>query len=200
LVTKDPAQELLDRVLDHVRSVGLSPQLSMRQLAQDIGTSHRMLCYHFGSRDGLLDAVLQALRVEEQAQLLEQAGEWDRVDAVRALWSFYADPANRQRLTTFFYVFGLAAQEPGSYAAFLGSLDNWATLLADLGAREEGFDPLQARREADMVVATIRGLFMQLVGGADQQRVEDDFEVLVEKAFTRTGAASRTGKALGRRR
>ena len=38
---------------------------SLRGLAEAIGTSHRMLIYHFGSRDGLLAAVVDRV---EQAQ------------------------------------------------------------------------------------------------------------------------------------
>jgi len=58
-VTADPAEELLGRTLAHVRSVGLTPELSLRHLAKEIGTSHRMLIHHFGSRDGLMAAVVE---------------------------------------------------------------------------------------------------------------------------------------------
>jgi AcrR family transcriptional regulator len=49
----------------HALDTGIA-DLSLRQLAAAIGTSHRMLLYHFGSREGLLAAVTRA--VEEQQQ------------------------------------------------------------------------------------------------------------------------------------
>src|SRR4051812_36509288 len=122
----EPREELLARVLEHVRADGVSPRLSLRQLASEIGTSHRMLCYHFGSRDGLLAAVLHELRIEEQAHLLEMSAGWGRRDAVMSLWNFYTAPENRRRLAAFFYVFGLAVQDLPAYESFLNSLDNWS--------------------------------------------------------------------------
>ncbi|MEZ5140174.1 MAG: hypothetical protein R2711_15805 [Acidimicrobiales bacterium] len=47
--TSTARRELLDRVLAHVAEQGLSDR-SLRDLATAVGTSHRMLLYHFGSR------------------------------------------------------------------------------------------------------------------------------------------------------
>ena len=55
-------EELLDQVTDHVLEHGLIG-LTLRPLAAAIGTSDRMLIYHFGSRDGLVSAVV-ALNVQ----------------------------------------------------------------------------------------------------------------------------------------
>ena len=49
--------ELLDQVTDHVLEHGLIG-LTLRPVAAAIGTSDRMLIYHFGSRDGLVSAVV----------------------------------------------------------------------------------------------------------------------------------------------
>ena len=48
---------LLDTVTDHVLERGLI-DLTLRPLAAAIGTSDRMLIYHFGSRDALVSAVV----------------------------------------------------------------------------------------------------------------------------------------------
>lgn len=179
---QEPREELLARVLDEIRDRGISPRLTLRQLASELGTSHRMLCYHFGSRDGLLAAVLQALRVEDQAHLLELAEGTGRRGALMSLWKFYTAPANRRRLATFFYVFGLAVQEDElvAYESFLSSLDNWSRLVADLGI-EEGLDSDTARAEADLYVASIRGMFMVLVATGDQERADAAVELLMER-------------------
>ena len=49
--------ELLDDLTDHVLGVGLL-DLTLRPMAAAIGTSDRMLIYHFGSRDALVAAVV----------------------------------------------------------------------------------------------------------------------------------------------
>lgn len=48
---------LLDQVADHVLEVGLIG-LTLRPVAAAIGTSDRMLIYHFGSRDALVAEVV----------------------------------------------------------------------------------------------------------------------------------------------
>jgi len=64
-------EELLEKVTDHVLEHGLIG-LSLRPVAAAVGTSDRMLIYHFGSRDALVSAVV--------ARSTERA-----VDAVAAL-------------------------------------------------------------------------------------------------------------------
>ena len=49
--------DLLDRVTDHVLEHGLIG-LSLRPVAAAVGTSDRMLIYHFTSRDALVSAVV----------------------------------------------------------------------------------------------------------------------------------------------
>ena len=55
-------ERLLDAAIAHFAAHGIG-ETSLRGLAEAIGTSHRMLIYHFGSRDGLLAAVVD--RVEQ---------------------------------------------------------------------------------------------------------------------------------------
>ncbi|MBA8793323.1 AcrR family transcriptional regulator [Friedmanniella endophytica] len=51
-------ERLLDLVVAHARNNGLAEQ-SLRRIADAVGSSHRMLLYHFGSRDGLIAAVAE---------------------------------------------------------------------------------------------------------------------------------------------
>ena len=54
-----PRDTLLRAALAHVVERGLA-DLSLRTLAEGIGTSHRMLIYHFGSKEGLVAEVVKA--------------------------------------------------------------------------------------------------------------------------------------------
>src|SRR3954470_11072256 len=60
----NPRERLLDAAIDHIAQRGIS-DLSLRELAGAVGSSHRMLIHHFGGREGLLVAVVQAV---EQGQ------------------------------------------------------------------------------------------------------------------------------------
>jgi AcrR family transcriptional regulator len=81
-------EEMLDQVVDHVLEHGLIG-LTLRPLAAAIGTSDRMLIYHFGSRDELVTAVVTRTNDRAVAEIrkLEPA---DGVRAgVNALWRHY---------------------------------------------------------------------------------------------------------------
>ena len=84
----DRRQELLDLATDRVLEDGLIG-LTLRPLAAAIGTSDRMLVYHFGSRDALVSEIVTTTNhraVEAVGRLAPVAG----VRAgVNALWAAY---------------------------------------------------------------------------------------------------------------
>lgn len=60
-------------------------RLSIRQIAEAIGTSHTALLHHFGSKDALLEAVLthrEELEGPERAELLRERGLLDTVPEI----------------------------------------------------------------------------------------------------------------------
>ena len=67
---KDPREKLLDAAIDHIATRGIS-DLSLRELAAAIGTSHRMLIHHFGSREALWVEVIRAVEERQRALLAE---------------------------------------------------------------------------------------------------------------------------------
>lgn len=152
-------QLLLDR--------GRLSGLSLRAMAELLGTSHRMLIYHFGSRDGLLAALLVELGRQERAMLRERNGQGGVLEALHLLESAYLDPANGPRSRAFFYVLGLAAQDPETYREFLDSIDAWVEVFTVLGERE-GQPYEAARARAHALVWSARGAMFQ--ASADDRR------------------------------
>lgn len=75
---------LVDAALDVFATKG-SQRLSIRQIAEQLGTSHTALLHHFGSKDALLEAVLarrQEREGPEQRNLLRRLGLLDAVPAI----------------------------------------------------------------------------------------------------------------------
>ena len=67
---KDPRGRLLEAAIDHIAARGVT-DLSLRELAAAIGTSHRMLIHHFGSREGLWVEVIRAVEERQRDALAE---------------------------------------------------------------------------------------------------------------------------------
>jgi AcrR family transcriptional regulator len=155
-------EELLGQVVAWFAAHGIG-DTSLRTLARELGTSHRMLIYHFGSREGLLTEVVGAVEAGERAALaalLEVAHE-DPYAAGAAFWTHVADAATTFA-PLFFEVSGLAMQG-ASYAAGLRSwlADGWLDGLA-AGFEAGGFTPSRSRELAQESLAMARGLLFEL--------------------------------------
>ncbi len=81
---------------------------SLREIAAAIGTSHRMLLYHFQSREGLLVAICNMLNESVVGGL----GQWKEP---RELWAHFADPEAWPFERLFFELYAHALfRRPGS--------------------------------------------------------------------------------------
>src|SRR5690349_24959390 len=111
----DARQALLDRVVEHVAHHGMS-DVSLRELAAGIGTSHRMLLYHFGSREGLLAAIVAAIEAQQRAVMVAMAEQAKTPrELMLGLWEQVSREELRPFVKLFFEVFGLVAQgAPGT--------------------------------------------------------------------------------------
>jgi AcrR family transcriptional regulator len=64
-------QRLLDAAIDYVANNGIT-ELSLRSLAEELGTSHRMLIHHFGSKDALWVAIIREVEARQRAALADR--------------------------------------------------------------------------------------------------------------------------------
>jgi AcrR family transcriptional regulator len=137
-----------------------------------------MLIYHFGSRDGLLAALLVELGRQERELLLDRDACGGVLDALHLLEAAYVDRAQEPRTTAFFYVLGLAAQDPETYRAFLASIDAWVELFTALGERE-GHPHEAARARAHAIVWAARGAMFQALADGERDNALRDFRNVV---------------------
>jgi AcrR family transcriptional regulator len=153
-------EALLDRAIAWFTEHGVG-DTSMRTIAEGIGTSHRMLHYHFGSREGLLTAVVTATWGQQYralADLLEASA--DPYIAAYALWDRMADQA--AHLGPLFFEVAAAAMQGKPWAAPLGQwIMEWKSTLEALFVRV-GRGREQAALSAQMTLAMARGLLFEL--------------------------------------
>src|SRR5689334_12832191 len=104
-------EQLLERVVAFAAAEGIAGR-SLRDIAAGVGTSHRMLLYHFGSREGLMAAIVATIEAQQRAvmtALTEQVGTPREV--MLGLWDQLTRPELLPFVRLFFEVFGLLAQD-----------------------------------------------------------------------------------------
>jgi len=174
-----PARErLLAAAVDRALDTGIA-DLSLRQIAAAIGTSHRMLIYHFGSREGLLVAVTQAVEDQQRAALLDSGATSQ--DARRA-WERLSDPALWPQERLFFELYAYALRgRPGTEGFLDGIVESWVAPVA--AARvQAGADERAARADARLGVAVVRGLLLDLLATGDRAGVDEAYERFLARA------------------
>ena len=174
---RSPKQRLVDAVIEHFAQDGLADQ-SLRRIAEAIGTSHRMLLYHFGSKEGLLLEVARAVEARTQAQfaaLAEEAG--GETDAfVRAMWAHVADPSLADFERLFFALYARALQGDAAARPLLqDDIEHWLEANAAI-SEPLGIPPGVARAHARLGLAVTRGLLLDLLATGDRSGVDAALE------------------------
>ena len=175
-----PRERLLDAAVAHAAEHGLG-ELSLRQLAAALGTSHRMLVYHFGSKEGLLVEVVRAVEARQREALAELAADahLPLAEQARRMWRRLADPALWAHERLFFEIYGQALQGRPHTAALLdGIVDAWLGPLTELHAAL-GLPPGQARAAARLGLAATRGLLLDLLATGDRAGADEAMELLI---------------------
>ncbi|MEI2766081.1 MAG: TetR family transcriptional regulator [Dermatophilaceae bacterium] len=161
-----PREALLTRAIGWFAENGVG-DTSLRTLAGALGTSHRMLIYHFGSREGLLGAVVEAVERAERDALAELMGAHeDPYAAGAAFWAHVC--AARVFVPLFFELSGLAMQGRDWGASLRRWLaDGWTAPMA-AGYRAQGHPAARAEALARLSVAAARGLLFELAVTGDR--------------------------------
>jgi AcrR family transcriptional regulator len=172
MATSQARERLLAAAVNHAKQDGIA-DLSLRELAAAIGTSHRMLLYHFGSREGLLIAVTQAVDEAERKGL----PAWGTTaDGARRQWAHLTDPKlwPQERLFFELYVHALLGR-PGTEGFLEASIEPWLTAIAD-GLVKAGADEATSRADARLGLAVARGLLLDLLATGDRAGVTAAYE------------------------
>jgi AcrR family transcriptional regulator len=175
-------QALLGAVVEHLLLNGLD-HVSLRTVAEDGGTSARMLVYHFGSKDELMAEALEEARRQQRTVftrwIAPVAGELYSV-TLRKAWAFF-ESEQAMQYHRLFQQLAAASREPGSpHGGFAArSVLDWLPVVQS-GFAASGLDTRAAAALATMTLATVRGLIMDLMATGDVARTREGCEALVD--------------------
>jgi len=173
-------RDLLEAAYRYALSNGLG-DMSLRPLAKAIGSSPRVLLFLFGSKDGLIRALLARAREDELGYLeaLRNRNEHDGsrgepglTAAGREVWAWLADPSHRALLALWAEGYARALQsEPGPWAEFArDTVSDWLGLLAMRQPASRRSDPA-GQDERTLLLAVLRGALLDLLATGDTGRV-----------------------------
>ncbi|GAB3083847.1 TetR/AcrR family transcriptional regulator [Micromonospora schwarzwaldensis] len=189
-MVNDAREALLDRCVGLLKDGGFS-QLSLRDIASGVGSSHRMLIYHFGSREGLLTEVVRRVEAEQRAALAALAAELDDpVETSRRFWQRLADPALAPAERLFFEIYAHALFEKSWTEPFRASvIAAWAGPVEELFVHF-GWAAPEARRRARLSLAATRGLLLDLLITGDRGVLDDAAELFAQLVTARPPTAA----------
>lgn len=181
--------ELLEAVGEYVLANGVA-SLSLRRVADAVGISHVTLQHHFGSKEQLIGEIVEHLL---ERTLIPQGVYSDGTPDPgrdlptrwRAMWTNLTSPTGQRDIRLFVEVLGQSQFEGAGYApAVARSMTRRVDLIAAnviaLGCPEE-----EARSYATLLLATLRGLVMELLATGERERLDEAFETYLANAERR---------------
>jgi AcrR family transcriptional regulator len=198
---KKQREVLIEKALEYLLEHGLA-ELSLRPLAGKIGTSARLLVYHFGSKDNLVATVMSEVQAQIQHSFSASKGSplmRPGIGIMRDFWDWTIHPVNIRYMRLLFEVQILAIQNPAKYARYLENISSsWLELI-------EGILPPSKdnRAIATLCVSIIDGLLLEYLSTGDLQRTTEALEFFSRLMSGRVQdvrlarAAQMEGKKLG---
>jgi AcrR family transcriptional regulator len=178
--------ELLEAAYRYVLEHGLT-DMSLRPLAAAIGSSPRVLLYLFGTKEGVIRALLARARADE-LELLErlrdatQTGELGLEEVATQVWTWLATDKHRTLLTLWVEGYARSLVEPdGPWADFAQStVRDWLAVLAKAQPPRERRSA-EGRARRTLVLAVLRGAMLDLLATGEVERVTAAVRQLLTK-------------------
>jgi AcrR family transcriptional regulator len=157
-------RQLLEAVFEEFAAGGVGDR-SLRELAAAVGTSHRMLLHHFGSREDMLVAIVE--EAERRQMALVPDLPMNPAEGFAAMWTDLRRAELRPVERLFFECYARAAQGEKPFTRMIpGAVDGW------LGEVEANADAPYDRAMARLGLAVTRGLLLDLVATNDEAGVD----------------------------
>lgn len=148
---------LLDQIVGEVAARGVVDR-SLRDLAEAVGSSHRMLLYHFGSREGLIAAIVKSVEAAQhdlQARLAAESST--PAELVRRMWVHLSSEELRPFVRLFFECVAAGSDE---------FTDSW---IEESGKVSDQLGMDFSEEEVRMSVALVRGLLIDVLTSGETE-------------------------------
>lgn len=173
-------ETLLTDAIEHFARNGIG-DASLRSIATSIGTSHRMLIYHFGSREGLLAEVVRTVEAQQRDLLATLDNEVPIEELSERFWRQVTEAALIYG-PLFFELSAHAMQNLPHTEALKADLINvWLPPLIEI-CKRAGIPADQAPAYARLGLAASRGLLFDLLLTGDRAGV-DEASALLNQLF-----------------
>jgi AcrR family transcriptional regulator len=179
-------QQLLEDLIAYFIRHGVA-DVSLRPMGKEVGTSARLLIFHFRSKERLLLEVLDEMQARLQlslTELLTNSTAADRLAPLRMFWDWALKDQNFAHLRVLYQLHILAAHDGKTYGKYLkrNSL-NW------LEAVQAVLKPSQRSSVlATLIVAVFDGLFIEVMSTGDRRRATAAIDQFVDMARSNTNS------------
>jgi AcrR family transcriptional regulator len=161
-------QVILDEVLEYLLEHGVSG-LSLRPLAGALNTSPRMLMFHFKSKEGLLQDVMQEVnrRLQTKLSALAATAPRRRTAPLKMFWEWATRRDNLVYFRLLYETQIVAILNPEEYAVTMkqSALD-WRGL-----ALQSMSEPFREQPLADVCIAVFDGLLFDFIVTGERRRL-----------------------------
>jgi len=159
--------ELLEAAYDYALEHGLQG-LSLRPLAAAVGSSPRVLLYLFGSKEGLVRALLAQARSVELAALADvhsTTGPADLSTSAETLWRWLVAAEHRALLTLWIEGYARSlVDSDGPWAGFARqTVDDWLEVFESAAGPGD-------TAERTLLLAVLRGALLDVLATGDTAR------------------------------
>jgi AcrR family transcriptional regulator len=192
---------LLGKIVDTLLAKGIA-DLSLRPLAKTVGSSARLLIYHFGTKEQLLtDALAEVrLRIETSVRELAKKQQPESLEAFLLIfWKWALHEPNQQYFRLLFEIDGLAMQNREKFSTeFWGAgFSKW------VGIFESSFGVLAGGHSGQpgaltLVLAALNGLLHDLLASGDRKRTTAALHFLIKKMSSPVDPPVQTRRRQGR--
>lgn len=189
--------DVLKAMADYLLGSGIS-EATLRPAASAVGTSPRMLLYHFRTKEELMVAALKEVRRRETEMLAKVVATLPGqsiAQAMRAIWRWYASPKRLPYLQVFFEAWGVSLRRPYLFKGFLEAVRKDLLPLAKTALVARGYPPRDATAIATLMIAAFRGLLIDLVANKDRERLDDAMEMFILATETMAGKGPTAARA-----
>lgn len=186
-----PRETIISAAADYLLEKGNLSD-SIRDIAKNVGTSHRMINYHFGSPDVFWEAVVNEIRKKEILRIRDLHAENHVPLSATSYIRTFATNEYRKVFSVVLEIYTKALANPQAYADFRNSyIDDWIASISQAAVARYQLDAELAKTLARIKVAFIRGILLDYFVTNDEpalMRACAQLDQMLADAVQRPGA------------